>query len=329
VNVFNSLLKLYKGNDLKTPIEDFTTEILTNIFANYKELTTSFVNSVLKVPGTGFDVGSQECFTFKKSGRSFVKVDIVFRNDDSICFLENKVSSKEGHNQLANYGDVLSELVNYKHKYLTYCTKYHEDKTHILDHNFFQLRWCNVADFLKNYQEIGYIKDFLEFLEIHQMGNSTEFTIEELLSLKHFNPAVLKMNAYLDKIAPRFIENFGTLKSLKSGSELMKNSRVVIIKDGLFGQNYTEVGCGFDFKKAPKMQVWIWAPHNPEVQILTNLKIREEIYNKGGYLEITSPLSDFLGYEKMELHIELWFLEAFSRLKTILKENNVMCNTLI
>jgi hypothetical protein len=327
VNVFTALLKLYKGSELKTPLEDFTTEILVNILGEDQSLTDCFVNTVLNIPGTTFQVSSQGCFPYKKDGRQFIKVDMVFRNEDSICFLENKVHSKEGDNQLKSYSDVLNNFVGNKSTYLRYCTKFHEHKPNMTNHFFLQFRWSHISDFLKKNDNLEIVKTFLNFLESNQMGNSTEFTIEELLSLQHFNSVLMKMNAYIDKINPTFTSVFGSPKSLRAGSELLKNSRVVLIKEGLFGVNYTEIGCGFEYKDTPKLMVWIWAtPNTPEALVLKDLIVSEDVYVEGGYLEVSRPLTNYLSSDEMELEIEEWFLNTFALIRKIIVDNELVCN---
>jgi len=79
MNVFNSLIRLYKVNGLKTPLEDFTSEILTNVFAEHIDISTAFVNKVLGIPGESFTASSQECYSYIKNGRSFIKLILCLR----------------------------------------------------------------------------------------------------------------------------------------------------------------------------------------------------------------------------------------------------------
>lgn len=187
MNIFNSLLKLYKSQNIRTPLEDFTTEILVHILNANSDIMSLFVSNILKIEGDNFIASSQETFIFKQRGRHFCKIDVVFRNENQICFLENKINSEEGNNQLINYSDVLDELDIYAQKYLRYCTKFYEDKMHIQANDFLQFRWCNISNFLQKWKNRDVIKQFLEFLEHHQMGNSTDFTIQEISALQSIN----------------------------------------------------------------------------------------------------------------------------------------------
>ncbi|GAA3963021.1 hypothetical protein GCM10022246_15340 [Pedobacter ginsengiterrae] len=322
MNIFNSLLKLYKSQDIRTPLEDFTTEILVHILNANRDIMALFVSDILRIKGENFIASSQETFVFEKRGRHFCKVDVVLRNENQICFLENKVHSEEGNNQLINYSDVLDELDVYEQKYLRYCTKFHEDKIHIKSNDFIQFRWCNISNFLQKWKNRDLIKQFLEFLENHQMGNSTDFTIQEILALQSINPVLLKMNSYLDKIKPRFTETFGKLGNINNSKQLTQHNRQVIVKQPLFGEGYSEIGAGFDFANTPKLVVWIWVDKRcTEFSKFNGIVTPEWVFHNEEYLDVIKSLSDFISSENMELDIEKWFMSAFEMVKNIMKAN--------
>ncbi|RZL60173.1 MAG: hypothetical protein EOO93_15125 [Pedobacter sp.] len=320
MNLFLSLINLYRTNGLKTPLEDFTTEIFVNILINNEEVRRRFIKDILKIDGDGFTVSSQENFHFNKNGRTYCKIDIVFRNENSICFLENKVHSNEGFGQLTNYADLLDELNQYENTYLRFCTKFYQDKAHITKHNFMQFRWCNVANFLSAWKEQELINTFLEFLEINQMGNSTDFTLQEVLALENFNTALLKMDAYLDKLKPKFTSMFGDIKMAKNMSQIREHTRHVFWKEYLFGEYYSELGVGFKFTTYPHLTVWIWTgEENPRLGEFKKLLegVNEGFHNGSNYLELLKPLSDFVSSDSMEVEIEAWFMQAFTKIKKL------------
>lgn len=320
MNLFVSLLKLYRSNGLKTPLEDFTTEILVNILHGNAIIRNRFVNELLKIQGDEFSVSSQETFSFLQDGRSSCKIDMVFRNEESICFLENKVHSGEGFGQLSNYCKVLDDLKQYEKTYLRFCTKYYQDKAHINEHDFKQFRWCNIANFLSSWSDQGLIRTFLEFLEINKMGNSTDFTLQEILALENFNPALSKMDAYLDKLKPRFRSMFGEFKMAKNMSQIREHTRHVFWKEYLFDSHYSELGVGFKFTTYPHLTVWIWTPEeNPKLDDFKKLlaNVNEGFNNGSTYLEFIKPMSDFISSENMEEDIENWFVETFNKIKKL------------
>lgn len=207
MSLFNRLLNLYKSNNLRTPLEDFTTEVLVYILNAHEDIMNAFVREILKIESEGekFNATSQSTYLYKKNGRSFCKIDVVLKSNTKICFLENKVHYEEGFQQLISYCQVLDELIGFDKKYMRYCSKFYEEKAEIKNHDFLQFRWCNISNFLARWNTREIISEFLIFLEFNQMGNSTDFTLAEILALESFNPVMTKMNAYLDKIRPRFV----------------------------------------------------------------------------------------------------------------------------
>lgn len=121
MNIFSRLLKLYRTNSLKTPFEDFTTEILVGILSENPEILADFVNQVLGIDGSRFQITSQEHFILE--GFKNCRVDIIIRSDNMLCFLENKIGSQEGNDQLLRYSRVLDEHHGQDVTYLRYCTK--------------------------------------------------------------------------------------------------------------------------------------------------------------------------------------------------------------
>ena len=84
MNVFNQLLKLYKTTGIKSPLEDFTTEILVSILASNQLLLNAFVNKILVIEGKDFTISSQEHFA-SEEGIQDCRVDIVIRNSIESC----------------------------------------------------------------------------------------------------------------------------------------------------------------------------------------------------------------------------------------------------
>ncbi|WP_223588948.1 PD-(D/E)XK nuclease family protein [Neobacillus bataviensis] len=135
-DIFERLLQLFKiqNNSGKTPLEDFVTELLAGVLQTDQQLLDRFVNEVLLIDGVDFTVDSQVFF-----------IDLVFENDSTICFLENKVASGEGQRQLERYVAVLDRLDRERGQktYLRYCTKNYNPKT-VTACSFYQFRWQRV-----------------------------------------------------------------------------------------------------------------------------------------------------------------------------------------
>ena len=186
MNIFSRLLKLYRTNSFKTPLEDFTTEILVGILSQNQELLNAFVNDILKIEGAGFKISSQEHF-LSDDGIQNCRVDVIIRNDEILCFLENKVNSLVGNEQLRRYSKVLDKYNTHYKTHLRYCTKYYDQKV-IEEHGFSQLRWLDIARFLKKWNNVELIKEYLQFLKEHHMDNNTTFSAIDLIALENLNP---------------------------------------------------------------------------------------------------------------------------------------------
>jgi len=125
------------------------------------------------------------------------------------------------------------------------------------------------------------------------MGNSTDFSLQDLLALENFNPALTKMDAYLDKLKPRFAEMFGDYKMPKTMSQIREHTRHVFWKENLFGEHYSELGAGFKFTTFPHLTVWIWTDEsNPRIEQFKKLLqgVNEGFNNGSTYFELLMPL---------------------------------------
>jgi hypothetical protein len=319
MTVFDRLLKLYKTNCIKTPLEDFTTEILTSILASDQLMLDAFVNEILMIEGSRFSINSQEHF-ISELGVQNCRVDVVIRNESVLCFLENKIHSSEGHQQLIRYNKILEKYADSRFTYLRYCTKFY-DKKELICHNFLQLRWQNIAEFLKKWKHVELVKPYLEFLKDHQMNADTSFSATDLVALENMNSLIGKMEIYNQKIKPIFENVFGKAKDVNNFKQIKDHSRFVFIKEFLFGSGYNEIGVGFDFKNAPSVVVWIWcSEHNNHAQLfqdsLTTLISKEGlITNQKDWLGSSAPISFFMGAEDVEHAIEEWFVKSFEIFK--------------
>jgi len=165
--MLHDLFKLYRNNKsgLRTPLEDFTTEAFTGVLQQHKDVLAPFVQFIGLNKGENYRVNTQ---VRKFLGESYYIIDMVLESSQSICFIENKVNSKEGGNQLNNYAALL--YLEKKDTYLRYCTKRVEVKT-VKDHNFKQYRWYEEANILYiNHNDKPLVQDFVEFFKKTKNG---------------------------------------------------------------------------------------------------------------------------------------------------------------
>jgi len=316
MNIFSRLLQLYRTNSCKTPLEDFTTEILVGILSQNDELLDAFVNEILKIEGHGFTISSQEHF-LSDEGIQNCKVDIIIRKEGMLCLLENKVNSSEGFEQLSRYGKVLDKYkVDYQ-THLRYCTKYYDYKA-IEEHGFVQFRWPDVTRFLKKHNNSELIQEYLYFLKDHHMDNNTTFSAIDIIALENLNPLIQRMEVYLQKIKPSFEKHFGKCKDVSNFRQIKDHSRFIFIKESPFGNGYNELGVGFDFKGTVSLHVWIWCgKQNNKIGLLKDIFSTQTIFetNNIDLISLKKPLSDFISSDNIEIEIEQWFINSFKTVK--------------
>lgn len=208
-NIFERLLQLYKlqSQSGKTPLEDFVTELVAGILQTDQQLLDCYVNEVLLIDGTGFEVESQVPFSLPSDQNCII--DLVFKNDSIICFLENKVASGEGNRQLERYITVLEGIEKERGKrvFLRYCTKNYDPKT-VTACSFFQFRWQRVYEFLEKQEQTELISAFLELLRGEKMAGIKDFNIEDMMIMKGIQNVIAKMDEVLDLAKPAFIATF-------------------------------------------------------------------------------------------------------------------------
>ncbi|WP_345954016.1 PD-(D/E)XK nuclease family protein [Mucilaginibacter sp. PAMB04168] len=313
---------------IRTPLEDFTTEILAGILSADIALGDAFVNTVLKIPGNGFTFSTQECYDLLDDKFPDCRVDLVVRGQGLICFVEHKVESREGYVQLERYSRVLSHLAEADadlNTYLRYCTKYYDLKS-ATAHSFQQFRWADVYRFLVSHQtDSDLIRDYLGFLKKHDMSDEMNFTITDLMTLQGLPTVAKKMDRYLAKLRPLFHQFFPLAKIKDSNNlhQLTNNSRFVFHADSIFGEGYAELGVGFDFDETVQLKVWIWVnDKNSSLKLFQQALRSTEFANNGkNWLGIYKPLSDFVSAELMEEQIEAWFAASFAAVKRFSDEH--------
>ncbi|WP_312329806.1 PD-(D/E)XK nuclease family protein [Sphingobacterium sp.] len=171
--------------------EDFTTEILASLLKAESQFAQSFYR-LIHLPLDDYNIYTQRRFS-SNSGCDCI-VDLVLESNDKICFIENKVESSEGEDQLVRYSDVLTKTN--KTTFLRYCTKYYEYKD-IADHHFHQFTWHQLSKLLRQYPENYYITSFYHYLKNQHMADSYELTQEKLAAAKFLRDTLKTFEYYL------------------------------------------------------------------------------------------------------------------------------------
>lgn len=341
ISIYNRLLSLYRKNrDMnKTPLEDFTTELIVGTLETDNELLDEFVNNVLLIDGQRFSISSQVKYYLEEDINCII--DIVIENLNSICFVENKVDSSEGERQLERYSKVLNNIQQSEDKkvYLRYCTKYY-DKKEISNIDFLQFRWRDIYKFFQKHKENKIVEEYLEFLRSEGMENAGDFNFQDLIVMSEVNATIAKMDECLDMVKPKLTEAFGKpyeydYERLK---QVCKNNQYVMWSKNIIGENgYSEITVGFRFndKKIPAMIVFICVENdNSEFEKIKEM-YTEELENVFDFYEYDDAyiyysyeksVSDFVSSENQNEEICKWFTEKINDINALKKSINIMWN---
>ncbi|MFC0604961.1 PD-(D/E)XK nuclease family protein [Winogradskyella pulchriflava] len=325
--MFNNLYKLYSNtNSNRTPLEDFTTECFAGVLQCNPAILADFVN-LLKLDAGDYKVNTQVKYTLPNDPNCIV--DMVLENETTICFIENKVNSKEGWEQLSRYVKVLDEID--KETHLRYCTK-HVDTKKENQHHFKQLRWYNISNLLeKKHSNNVMAMQYVHFLKQQQMAMDTSITTNTVITLKHFLNTYEAMNFHIQNALPEFKKAFPKTATKKQEKipMLRRHDRIgIMLPNPLQDKSeHTEILYCIQFELC-KLQTQIWV-HKSHPQC-------NEIYERGkasGLFEYCQ-LDDFgLGlrnYKKLfhfidsknsDEDIKQWFEDSFGKIKQFIKAN--------
>ncbi|GAX38523.1 PD-(D/E)XK nuclease family protein [Nodularia sp. NIES-3585] len=222
MSLFTNLLNLHSANK---PLEDFFTEII----AYFLDINQDILIAWLKHESIIYDeneininIFTQESYQPLKHHHSGSKPDIVIKlehdNQTDIIFIESKIGSTEGWEQLERYAEILSNLSYPQQRTLIYITRDYEPKEEIqkflpkLTPNvkFFQLRWYQFYSFLKKYETDTLAKEILTFMEIHRMSHNNQLSSVDLLTMVNFNKTLNFMESTLsEEVEHKFKNAFG------------------------------------------------------------------------------------------------------------------------
>lgn len=349
IGTYNRLIKLFSnGDSSKTPLEDYTTEILAGILDTHrKSLLKIFLSEILCVNEEVVDVENMKISTRSSydlpdsNPEKIVYPDLILENDKMRCFIENKVEASEGENQLKNYAKILSKFDDNKANYLRYCTKYYDPKAIDGEIDFKQFRWSDISEMLK--VEIKKVEnklntpfqlnDFYSFLKYNNMTKHEEINLEHLKNLtntiKTLDDLLIPIKIMYEKV----LKTGGSATTIASLKKYKRYTSTFKINEGI------EVGVGFDLTdETPLAKVWLtFFKFNEAKKIIRdsmdqfNWGELPEINNNGSACEYVfkENLDKLKKEEKnrgktMENLIEEWFDSK----KSYIKEVNEMLKSL-
>ncbi|MHC5815210.1 MAG: hypothetical protein ACYT04_04575 [Nostoc sp.] len=241
--MFTNLLNLHSASK---PLEDFFTEIVAYFLSINSNVLVDWLKHHLIISEDEYsEIGILTQQNYKplashiRGSRPDIVVKLLNDLNTDIIFIESKIASIEGENQLKNYAEILSKIPNTRDRILIYITRNYDPKkeSEILDLNlsprvkFYQLRWYQFHAFLKKRTTDILAKEILIFMENNRMSQNNQFSSIDLLTMVNFNKTLNLMEATLsEEIRDKFAENFGnvTRKQTTSLTQFRAKSRYIV-----------------------------------------------------------------------------------------------------
>lgn len=291
MGLFTRLLDLHPLHSEVTPQEDFFSEVVAYLFVTSPDTLKAWIETLgifSKKEYTKIHVSTQTSFDPLESHLVGSRPDIVIELSDGenrdIIFIESKIGSVEGPDQLKRYAEILNAMQDVQEKVLLYITRYFEPKDAIailgnipaLAVHFKQLRWHMFYHFLQQQPHDFLIDEIITFMEDTGMAQDNQFTSIDVLALANFRHAFNLMSAAMwGKVSSRFEETAGTI--FKSGADNWTNLMTVggyWMKAPLGGKWDWYCGLGFELPADsitgyPHIELWI--------EVASNTKHRQKI----------------------------------------------------
>lgn len=302
--------------------ENFTTEILASLLKAESQFAQSFYR-LIHLPVDDYNIYTQRRFP-SNSGCDCI-VDLVLESNDKICFIENKVESSEGEDQLFRYSDVLTKIN--KTTFLRYCTKYYEYKD-IADHHFHQFTWHQLSKLLRQYPENYYITSFYHYLKKQHMADSYELTQEKLAAAKFLRDTLKTFEYYL-KISKSDFQSIFLAPGMSISKQEVASGNSIRIGWKIVGFDYNvdspnELAYSIDFE-TQVLNVHLYYSKNLQYERIFREAEREDfIFSKsinGIGLHLNKDLGEFLNQDDPSNEIRQWYNYAFNKMRRFIDLN--------
>ena len=346
-SLFSKLFR-YRQRENRSPEEDYITELIAYIFQNQKGILTSFLKEC-NILQDGDKIECARVSTQYVLDHSECRPDIVIKltkgnKKQSIIFIENKINAEEGPNQLHRYFTYLSKIKqkNIRSRHLAYITKNYDSKDDLdfLSNNndevsFSQLRWWQIYQLLKPYEEIEMIKETLKFMKERGLSMSRKFNSSDINTLMNMNRAKEMIQESLSgKVEEVFYKIGGVRYNMPSAdSQLRTTGRYIYMANQ---EDWFWIGIGYWFAgrlidaKYPDIGVVVGVkPYHAERDLITNA-ISEYAINNTLWESFALnsedewrklSIKEIMSSEDHLSEIQEWYIDALNDLQ-IFKENN-------
>jgi len=191
--------------------EDFLTEIFAEVLQDSSLLRSFCTYFLTRDPGPLelLKVSTQVTFSKLPGHASDSRPDCVIECKELngrrwVIFIESKLGSGEGQEQLSRYAE---HLASYKARgyqtYLLYITQYYDPKdersifVNGITANFHALRWYQVYEWLVRHQDV-FTRKVLEYMEEMKLSDSRRFVPQDIYALQQMGRLQLMLDETFD-----------------------------------------------------------------------------------------------------------------------------------
>ncbi|MBE9097042.1 PD-(D/E)XK nuclease family protein [Tychonema sp. LEGE 07203] len=346
VALFSRLLNLNTGS---IPLEDFFTELVAYLFSTDKEILYSWLKNLnlldINIYLDAY-VSTQREFEplddHRLASRPDILIELVDAKSRSIIFIESKIGSQEGYEQLSRYAEILHGISGFQHKFLLYITRDFDpkDKADIFKNisqstvQFRQLRWHQFYRFLKSQADTMLVKEIVTFMDEYRMAHNNQFSSIDVIALANFTKSLKLMEETMwGEVSQRFEKVLGAIKQKSTAlTQIQWHGRYLMTASMPSGRWWC--GLGFILKTShltdyPIVRLVLEVdPNSPRrAEIIETMKDICEQYGWRGYNLDSSKdwagivrdksLQDFLSEEDHVVAVKRFFLQALDELEKI------------
>lgn len=334
MTLLHSLLKLHGD---RQPLEDFLTEVVAALLREYPDLLNRWLNSLgIETSGgeTTYQVATQTHYSrlphHHADSRPDLQINCVSGEARDLIFVESKVASLEGFAQLSRYADHLQVARGFRRRYLIYITRDRSTKTQedifkppifqSFDTSaikFIETRWRDFHKVLSKWPSQTYfIRQILEFMELHNMADENYFSPESIIALRHFSLALRSLRVVFEsEETARFKAMVGKFGNFESE---LQNFRKIEREN-----NYWQSGLwNNSFKFFFGMGIAFTPPNSdgyPKMMLRHSIRDESKIFSE--YRAVMKKTADEFGWD-FYIFEGRTVLEKQQSLATILGEEN-------
>jgi hypothetical protein len=225
MSLFSRLLKLHSGS---TQLEDFFTELVAHLFSTNQEILYDWLKylHLLDIDADDAYISTQQ--TFERLSHQFsdsrpdIIIELVDGDNRDIIFIESKIGSSEGCNQLQRYTEILDKLPGFRNKNIIYITRDFEPKERKTIFQgipeskvyFKQSRWHQFYQFLKAHADTMLVEEIIKFMQEHHMARNNQFSSIDVIALANFTKSLKLIEQTMwGEVSQRFNQVLGSMLS--------------------------------------------------------------------------------------------------------------------